>query len=133
MKEQELDLETKVIERFILKEKRDRYLSFIKKRETRKKFIKDLSHINFLNEELFEKVDGNEYEIIKARIKKLGSLSDCYVISENQNIDCRRLDIDTALKETIGADTGTLLVFGDAQIVYAEAEGFKNRWISKQL
>jgi hypothetical protein len=37
-----------------------------------------------------------------------------------------------ALRETIGADCGTLLVFGEAEIIYAEAEGFSNRWISKQ-
>ena len=80
---------------------------------------------------MFDKVEGNEHEFIKQRIKLLGNLKDCYVISENQRIDKKRLDIDTALTETIGADQGTLLVFGDAEILYSEAEGFNNRWISK--
>lgn len=127
-----IDIESKVIDRFVIKTKRDRYLTFIKSEKTRPKFINDLSHINFLREDLFDKVEGNEYEFIKQRIKGLGNLKDCYVISENQRIDKKRLDIDTALSETIGADQGTLLVFGDAEILYSEAEGFNNRWISKQ-
>lgn len=127
-----IDLEAKVIQRFVIKTKQDRYLTFIKSEKTRPRFINDLSHVNFLREDLFEKVEGNEYEFIKHRIKALGNLNDCYVISENQRIDKKRLDIDTALTETIGADQGTLLVFGDAEILYSEAEGFNNRRINKQ-
>lgn len=128
----DINIETKVIQRFVIRPKRDRYLSFINNLKSREKFINDLHHMNFLQQDLFDKVEGNEYEFIKQRIKALGNLKDCYVISENQRIDKRRLDIDTALTETIGADQGTLLVFGDAEILYSEAEGFNNRWISKQ-
>ncbi|MBK9794147.1 MAG: hypothetical protein IPP60_13885 [Sphingobacteriales bacterium] len=127
-----IDLEAKVIQRFVIKTKQERYMTFIKSEKTRSKFINDLSHINFLREDLFDKVEGNEFEFIKQRIKALGNLKDCYVISENQRIDKKRLDIDTALTETIGADQGTLLVFGEAEILYSESEGFNNRWISKQ-
>lgn len=127
---QELDLELKVIQRFILKSKIDRYLSFVKKKETRKKFISELNHMNFLALELFVKVEGDERNFIKDKIKGLGDIKDCYIISENGSLDCKRLDINTALRETVGTDTGTLLVFGEAQILYAEAEGFNNRWIS---
>jgi hypothetical protein len=127
-----IDIESKVINRFVVKTKRDRYLTFIKNEKTRQKFINDLSHYNLLQKELFDKVEGDECEFIKQRIKALGNLKDCYIISENQRIDKMRLDIETALSETIGADQGTLLVFGDAEILYSEAEGFNNRWISKQ-
>ena len=129
----DIDIESKVIERFVIKTKCERYLTFIKSEKTRPKFINDLSNINFLRKDLFDKVEGNEYEFIKQRIKLLGNLKDCYVISENQRIDKKRLDIDTALTETIGTDLGTLLVFGDAEILYSEAEGFNNRWISKLM
>lgn len=124
-------IETKVIQRFVIKPKRERYLGFINNMKTRKKFINDLHHMNFLQQDLFDKVERNDYEFIKQRIKALGNLKDCYVISENQRIDKKRLDIETALTETIGADQGTLLVFGDAEILYSEAEGFNNRLISR--
>lgn len=126
-----LDIETKVVERFVIKTKRDRYLTFIKNDKTREKFISDLHHMNFLQTDLFDKVDGNEYDVIKARIKSLGNLSDCYLISDSSRLDKKILDIDTALRETIGSDSGTIIVFGDAEIIYSEAEGLNNRWISK--
>jgi len=86
--------------------------------------------MNFLQTELFDKVDRNEYDVIKTRIKSLGFLNDCYLISDSSRVDKKRLNIDTALRETIGSDSGTIIVFGDAEIIYAEAEGFNNRWIS---
>lgn len=129
----DINIETKVIQRFVIKPKRDRYLGFINNMKTREKFINDLHHMNFLQQDLFDKVEGNEREFIKQKLSFLGNIKDCYVISENKNIDKKRLDIDTALREVIGADQGTLLVFGDAEIIYSEAEGFNNRLISRQL
>jgi hypothetical protein len=129
----DIEIEKKVIERFVMKTKRDRYLAFIKNEQTRRKFISDLSHVNFLQSDLFDKVEKDELEFIKQRIKVLGNLKDCYTISENKDIDKHRLDIDTALRETIGSGQGTLLVFGDGEILYSEAEGFNNRWISKPI
>ena len=126
-----VDIETKVIQRFVIKTKQDRYLTFVKNEKNRGKFINELHHMKFLQQDLFDKVKGNEYTFIKQRIKVLGDIKDCYVISENQRIDKKRLDIDIALAETIGSDQGTLLVFGDAEILYSEAEGFNNRWISR--
>jgi len=128
-----IDIETKIIQRFVIKTKRDRFLTFIKNDKTREKFISELHHMNFLQQNLFDKVTGYEKDFIKVRIKVLGNIKDCYVISENSRIDKKRLDIDTALSEAIGANQGTLLVFGDAEILYSEAEGFNNRLISKQM
>jgi hypothetical protein len=132
MTDNEIDLEIKVITKFLNSAKRDRYVNFIQNEKNRPKFLKDLSKSDFLNQNLFESLDGNESEIIKDRIKSIGNIKDCYVISENKNIDQKRMSIDNALIETIGADQGTLLVFGNAEIVYSEAEGFNNRWISKR-
>ena len=125
------DIESKVIMRFLNKAKRNRYLAFIKNNKTRPKFINDLSHVGFLQPDLFEKVEGNEFAFIKQRIQIFRLPKDCYVISENKAIDQKRLDIDTALLQTIAADQGTIPVFGDAEILYSEGEGFNNRWISK--
>ena len=100
MTDNEIELEIKVIIKFLNSAKRDRYVNFIKNK--------------------------------KDRIKSIGNIKDCYVISENKNIDQKRMSIENALIETIGADQGTLLVFGNAEIVYSEAEGFNNRWISKK-
>jgi len=106
-----VEIETKVIQRFVIKTKRDRYLAFIKNEKTREKFINELHHMNFLQQNLFDEVKGNEYEIIKQRLKDLGNIKDCYVISENQSIDKKRLDIDTALTETNRSRSRNIISF----------------------
>jgi hypothetical protein len=115
-----IDIESKVIERYIIKTKRDRYLALIKKDKTREKFISELYHADFFQEDLFD---------------KLGNIKDCYVISTNPKVDRKVLDIETVLKDAISiwADEGTLIVFGDAEIIYREAEGPNKKWISKQI
>lgn len=128
-----LDLETIVIERFIVKTKRDRYLTFIKSDKTRYKFTLSLAHFRDLRQERFDEVKSDERKIIKDRIKSLGSINDCYLISENSKLDGKRLGIDTALNNTIGNGMGTLIVFGNAEVVFYEGEGPSNRWISKPI
>jgi predicted patatin/cPLA2 family phospholipase len=128
-----LDLETKVIDRFVIKTKGERFTTFIKNDKNRDKFTKALAHFNDLRKDLFEEVKGNEYQFIKDRIKSLGHLKDCYIISENSDLDAKRFDIETALRDTIGQGMGTLIIFGDAEVIYYEGEGPSDRWISKTL
>lgn len=128
-----LELETLVIERFIVKTKRDRYLTFIKSDKTRYKFTLELAHFRDLRQERFDEIKGDERKIINDRIKSLGNINDCYLISENSELDRKRLDIDTALNDTIGKGMGTLIVFGNAETVFYEGEGPSDRWISKPI
>jgi hypothetical protein len=83
-----------------------------------------------LRQERFDEISGDEKKVIKDRIKGLGIIKDCYLISENSELDRKRFDIDTALSITIGYGMETLIVFGDAEIVFYEAEGQNDRWIS---
>ena len=126
-----LELEVKIIERFIKKAKKDRYLTFIKSGKSRIKFIKELAHFHDLRDDLFEEVIGDAYKTIISRVNNLNRITDCYLISESSALDQKRLDINTALKEIIGNGMGTLIVFGDAEIVYYEGEGPSDRYISK--
>lgn len=128
-----IEFESKVINRFVIKNKQERYLQFINSQKHRGGFTGQLAHFNDLKYELFEEVIGNEKAIIKAKLASLGKFIDCYLISENPELDQKRMDIDTALNEVIGYGMGTLLVFGDAEMIYYEAEGPKDRWITKAI
>jgi hypothetical protein len=129
----DINLESKVIKRFIIKSKRDRFLSFISSDKNRDKFTFELAHLKDLDFKLFEEVKGDERKMIKDKIKVLPKLTDCYLISEDKELDRKRLTVDQALRETIGHGMGTLVVFGDAEIVFYEGEGPSNRWISKRV
>jgi hypothetical protein len=126
----DIDLETKVIQRFIVSPKQERYLSFIQKEKTRDKFVKELAHFSSQLKD-FEEIKGNEWKVIEVALANLGNPSDCYIISESSKFDGKRMQIDEALK-VIGNGMGSLLVFGDAEQVYYEGEGPSDRWISKR-
>ena len=130
---QNADLEIKVIKKFVDKTKQDRYIQFVSSSKNRHKFISDLSHFNFFKWDLFEAVKGNEEQtIIQALQKNAVADKTCYVISENTNIDTKTLDTKEAISETVGYGMGTILVFGDADMIYFESETMNTRYISKK-
>ena len=122
-----------LIKRFVVKQKQDRYLQFIKDNKRRQNFTNQLAHFGDLKYNLFEEVKGDERTFVKNKIKSYLKIRDCYLISENFKIDQQRLDIDIALDEIIGLGMGTLVVFGDAELMYYEAEWPSDRWISKAI
>ena len=115
---QNVDLEIEVIKKFVNKAKQDRYIQFVSSSKNRHKFIDDISHFNFLKWDKFDEVKGNEEQIILTTLQK-NKVADksCYVISENKEIDTKTLDTKEAISETVGYGMGTILVFGNADIV----------------
>ncbi len=69
----DIDLETKVINKFVLKSKRDRYIGIIQKENTRSKFIEELSHGQIFHDDLFENIHGPEGDLIMAVVKNVHS------------------------------------------------------------
>jgi len=129
---QNIELEIKVIKKFINKDKQNRYIQFVSLHKNRHKFISDLSHFNFLNWNLFDDVNGDEGKIIiNALQKNHVDCKSCYVISENVDIDTKTLGAKEAIKETVGSGMGTILVFGDAEMIFYECETMNTRFISK--
>jgi hypothetical protein len=116
------DLKSKVIQRFIVKGKQDRYLQFVNSPRNRKKLIANLAHFRDLQEEAFELVSGIEEDVVRKTLAQQGiSASTCYVISENSQIDTLTLGLSEAMREIVGHQMGTLLVFGNADALYYES------------
>jgi|SRR5688572_24491240 len=126
----DIQLEIKVIEKFVVKEKQSRYKQFVSSNKTRNKFLRDLPHFKSFKWNLFEEINGNESEIMNRLEKFQGDKTKCYVISENSKIDQKLISLSDAFME-IGGDRATILVFGNADIIYLEGELQKNRFISK--
>ena len=131
---QNIDLEIKVIKKFVDKVKQDRYIQFVSSSKNRHKFINDLAHFNFFNWDLFDEVKGIEEDIILETLQKNNVVNKtCYVISENADIDTKTLDAKKAISETVGYNMGTILVFGDAEMIFFESETINTRYISKKV
>ena len=131
---QNLDLEIAVIKKFVDKNKQDRFIQFTSSAKSRHKFINELAHFKFFNWNKFDKIEGNEEQAILTALQK-NKITDktCYAISENKNLDTKVLDINQVIHETVGYGQGTILVFGNAEIIYYESEEMKERYLSKQL
>jgi hypothetical protein len=128
---QNLALEVKIINRFSAKNKRERYLQFVTSTKNRKKFIADLHGGSFYEESMLEQVTGIEGDVICKVLKQLGIVTrSCYVISENTSIDTLTLSLDDVLPKVVGWGAGTMLVFGEADLLFVELDGLKNRFIA---
>lgn len=130
-----VDLEIRVIKNFVDSAKQDRYVQFVSSPKNRHKFIDDLPHFNFFKWELFEKVSGGgeEKTILGVLEKNKMTATTCYVISENSVIDTQTMDIREAIGETVGFGMGTILVFGDAEMIFFESETMNTRYISRRI
>lgn len=125
------NIEQTLIKLFVVKDKQERYLTFLAKDKTRNKFINQLYHFNDFNWKLFREIPGseNERQTIAFRVQSNKNISTCYVISTDQEYDRKLLSVDEAIENLIGIE-GTILIFGDADIIYYEGEPPKNRYIS---
>ena len=110
------ELEILTINRYFKKDKAKRYVDFVLKDKTRPKFISELAHLRDLEYSKFQKIEGNEKSSIQSIVDKR-RLTKCYVISEDKRIDRQFLEIDLALERTIGYGMGTILVFGNAEVI----------------
>src|SRR6185503_8064990 len=128
--DEDIVLESSFIKRFITENKQERYLNLIANAEKRKKFISELAHFKFLDFSKFDKLNGAIESVVKQMI---GGIRDCYIISENKMIDTKRIEVESALSQVIGYGMGTLLIFGDAKLVYYEGEAKNDRWLSKTM
>ena len=123
-------LEIEIIKKFVTKDKQSRYIQFVTSEKSRDRFIFELPHFNHFKWEMFDEVHKNEAAEIKARLNALKiKNNNCYVISENPEIDQKIILFEEALKE-IGS-MGTILIFEEAKLIYYEGEPPKYRYISK--
>ncbi len=125
------DIEQTLIKKFVIKDKQERYLTFLAKDKKRKKFINELYHFKDFDWKLFREIPGseNERQTVAFRVNSNKNISTCYVISTDKEYDGKLMSVDEAIESAIGIE-GTILIFGDAAIVYYEGEAPKNRYIS---
>lgn len=123
--------EQTLIKRFVVKDKQERYLGFIGKDKTRSKFTNELYHFKDFNWKMFREIPGSEYgrNAILARVNGKKSIKSCQVVSANSEFDGKTLPIGEAIENIVGEE-GTILIFGNAEIVYYEGEAPDNRYIS---
>ena len=129
---QNIDLELKVIKRFVDNRRQERYVQFISQPKNRQKFIEELPHFQDFKWSLFKHLNKDEEQILLALLQKYKLMDkNCYIISFDPEIDTLTMGVRQAIEEVVNYNMGTILVFGDAELIFYGGEELKSRYVSK--
>ena len=117
--------EEELIKAFIIPAKRERYLGFISKLKTRRKFRRELAHFRGLDPRYAREVHLNSAGLA-ALFEELRVPDVCWVVSEDPAIDGRLITVSDVLPE-LHRDMGTFLSFVPGKLAYFEDED--GHWI----
>lgn len=123
------------IRAFVQTDKHERFLGFLANPKNRKKFTESLSHFRWFDRRFVTpiqwKVDPNlklwerhvqGIDNIYSLLKSKGAGLNCWVISEDPEIDGRELDLKSALEHVNGREIGTILSCVPGKLAYFESE-----------
>jgi hypothetical protein len=116
--------EEALIKAFIDPRRVERYLEIIANPKKRAKFTKDLAHFKSLDPAAMVTIPPSQRnpKAIASLLKAKGAGARCWVISENSKLDGQELDLEMALKETVGYQMGTLVSCVPGKLGYFEDE-----------
>ena len=102
-------------------------ISFITSVKNGNKFINDLPHFDSFLWEKFDKLNGNSTKIVSEIAERIRLLkikkSECYIISEDSDLDTTTWDMVTLFNtDNLSIGFATILVFGDADFIYLHDE-----------
>lgn len=121
----------RLIARFFLPARRERYEEMISHPKKRRKFLLELAHLNSLDPRCVVPLDPKKLfpEQIAAILTTKGAPADCWVTSEDGRRDGRQLPLLEALKDIVGCQMGTILTCIPGKLAFYEREEMGNRWI----
>jgi len=119
--------EEATVRAFILPTKRERYLGFLSNKNGRTKFSLELAHFKSLNPMYIVPIlpSHQNSSLIAKILTAKGAGPKCWVISADPKFDGQEMDLDAALRETIGRGMGTIISCIPGELAYFEDEDFR--------
>lgn len=116
--------EEATVRAFILPQRRERYLGFLSNQRRRAKFTSELAHFKALDPRYVVKIPPNQQNAssLAKLLTSKGASSRCWVISENSKLDAQEMELEAALRETIGYGMGTIISCIPGKLAYFEDE-----------
>lgn len=116
--------EEALVKAFIPAHRQERFLEIIARPKKRAKLLTELSHFKALNPKFMVEIPSYQQNpLALAKILRAkGAGATCYVMSENSQLDGREVDLEVALKHTVGAQMGTLISCVPGRLGYFEDE-----------
>jgi len=116
--------EEALVRAFIDPNRTERYLGFLTNAKKRAKLLNELSHFKALNPKFMLRIPSNQHRpaALLDLLKAKGAGTKYWVISENRKLDGQELELEAALKETVGYQMGTLISCIPGRLAYFEDE-----------
>lgn len=130
-----MEHEEATIKAFVLREKQERFLTFIASAKNRRKFARELPDFPWFDKKRSTsvpwKVDPSlplwgrhlqGIEHVSRLLHSKGAGKTCWVISDNPKIDGQEINIEVALESVVGSDWGTILSCIPGKLAYFNGE-----------
>jgi hypothetical protein len=116
--------EYEFVSSFVTKDKKDRFLQFLDNPKRRKDLLKELSHFKHFEARYIKRISGKDENesYIYSFLKENGATEECYIISENRQLDAKSFKLRDAIGETLGRGFGTIISCKAGLLIYFEGE-----------
>jgi hypothetical protein len=110
--------------KFVLPDHRPRFRESLQDERLRKRLRAKLAHFNYLDARFSKRLtSGNRnVESILTELRRRGAPTTCYVMSENDDVDARTMDLEEALRAVFSEGWGTFLSCIPGKLAYFEDE-----------
>lgn len=115
--------EEQLIRAFIDIRKRDRLLGMLSNPKKRRKGTSEFAHFDGLDERWVVQIPPAQQHPpeIEELLRSRGAGDTCYVVSDDSDLDGRRLPLSEALRDVVGFGMGTLISCIPGELAYFKA------------
>lgn len=123
--------EEEFVSRFVVPEKRRRYLSLLESPKGRKKLLDSLDHFSDLDSRYAHPLPTNAQTVkaVEAILKQKGAPDKCHVLSSDPDLDNQEMGLSDAIVRTLGHGAGTVISCIPGKLGYFEGEEPNTRYI----
>ena len=120
-----------IVKSFIHPNKHERYFSLLGDPKKRRKLLQRLGHQRDLDESSMMPLPKSVQtrKDLVAFLKKNGAVSECYILSDQIDLDGKLLPIESAIDHIFGMGFGSIVYCPPQGIGYFEGEGKSERYL----
>ena len=122
------------IEAFVVRERRERYLTLLSSQRGRAKLRQVLPHFQHLDCQYAQLVSASDHSpsCVAALLRREGAPATCYLLSEDSELDGCVMNLDEALEAVVGRGMGTFVSCVPGELAYFEGETAAERYLLKR-
>jgi len=129
----EADIVARVINNFVVKHRKARYLALAAKPNANGGYgFGELAHFTHNLDLRFchQIPSGSQYvAYVLKEVSLLTSSTECYIMHESRGLDGQWMNIGEALNKILGQNRGAFIIIDNGDIIYHESENMKARFL----